>query len=244
MDGTEIRCLDHGFVRLDGSMADDWSVVNAARVSFNRQEDRPVADGPLDQEGYIEAAKVAEKNAGLINFLMKNRHGTPFEHNAFRFHIKCPIFVAREWMRHRIGSFNEWSGRYSKLEAEFYVPSYVRRQTGKPGAYTFEEVDPGDTKGIQKIIERSSKESFYNYEWMMDQEGIAKEVARMVLPVNIYTQFYWTINARSLMNFISLRSDEQAMFEIRQYSQALEKLFEEKMPVTYKFFVEGGRVAP
>lgn len=241
-----IEVLDHGFVRLDGSMADDWSVVNAARVSFNKQKDSPIID-PRRIEDYAllnEEDLFTPKEEGLIRFLMQNRHGTPFEHNAFRFHIKCPIFVAREWMRHRIGSFNEWSGRYSKLEAEFYIPSYVRRQTGKPGAYTFEEVDPGDAKGIQKIIERSSKESFYNYEWMMDQEGIAKEVARMVLPVNIYTQFYWTINARSLMNFISLRSDEQAMFEIRQYSQALEKLFEEKMPVTYKFFVEGGRVAP
>ena len=124
---TTIRVLDHGFVRLDESMASDLSVVNAARVSFARRK-----------------AEMDESDEGLIRFLMRDRHGTPFEHNAFRFHIRCPIFVAREWFRHRVGSFNEFSMRYAKATDEFYVPEAedVRSQVGKPGAYSFEAVDP------------------------------------------------------------------------------------------------------
>ena len=115
-----IRVLDHGFVRLDGVMASDLSVVNGARVSFARRKD-----------------EMDDSDAGLIRFLMRERHGTPFEHNAFRFHIRCPIFVAREWMRHRVGSFNEFSLRYAKATEDFYVPEPedVRTQVGKPGAY-------------------------------------------------------------------------------------------------------------
>src|ERR687883_760928 len=121
-----IRVLDHGFVRLDDAMADDLSVVNGARVSFARRKEE------LD-----------ESDEGLIRFLMRDRHGTPFEHNAFRFHVRCPLFVAREWFRHRVGSFNEFSMRYAKATDEFYVPEPedVRTQVGKPGAYSFEPVD-------------------------------------------------------------------------------------------------------
>src|SRR3954467_3763972 len=121
-----IHVLDHGFVRLDDAMASDLSVANAARVSFARRKEE------LD-----------EADEGLIRFLMRDRHGTPFEHNAFRFHVRCPIFVAREWFRHRIGSFNEFSMRYAKATDEFYVPEPedVRSQVGKPGAYSFEPVD-------------------------------------------------------------------------------------------------------
>src|SRR5256714_7830818 len=120
-----IRVLDHGFVRLDGAMASDLSVVNGARVSFARKKD-----------------EMDESDEGLIRFLMRDRHGTPFEHNAFRFHIRCPIFVAREWMRHRVGSFNEFSMRYAKASDDFYVPEPedVRTQVGKPGSYSFEPV--------------------------------------------------------------------------------------------------------
>src|SRR2546428_14145148 len=118
-----VRVLDHGFVRLDDAMADDLSVVNGARVSFARRKE-----------------EMDDKDRGLIRFLMRDRHGTPFEHNSFRFHIRTPIFVMREWIRHRVSSFNEESGRYHKLEEEFYVPSpgAVRSQVGKPGAYFFE----------------------------------------------------------------------------------------------------------
>src|ERR1700756_5638570 len=122
-----INVLDHGFVRLDGVLASDLSVVNAARVSFARRKE-----------------EMDDADAGLIRFLMRERHGTPFEHNAFRFHVRCPIFVAREWFRHRVGSFNEFSMRYAKATDDFYVPEPedVRSQVGKPGAYTFEQVDP------------------------------------------------------------------------------------------------------
>ena len=122
----QIDVLDHGFVRLDASMADDLSVVNSARVSFAQH-----------------SSEMTEREEGLIRFLIRERHGSPTEHNAFRYHIKCPIFVCREWQRHRIGSFNEWSARYSQLEPEFYLPAAedVRTQVGKPGSYSFEPVD-------------------------------------------------------------------------------------------------------
>src|SRR5215218_9663354 len=122
-----IEVLDHGFVRLDDAMATDLSVVNAARVSFARRKE-----------------EMDDSDAGLIRFLMRDRHGTPFEHNSFRFHIRAPIFVAREWMRHRIGSFNEFSMRYAKATDDFYVPDPddVRTQVGKPGAYSFDPVPP------------------------------------------------------------------------------------------------------
>src|SRR3954469_1395192 len=138
--GREIAVLDHGFVRLDAAMADDLSVVNAARVSFaQRSED------------------MDERATGLIRFLIRERHGPPFEHNSFRFHVKCPIFVAREWMRHRTNSFNEWSARYSQLEPEFYLPPAedVRTQVGKPGAYTFDPVEPAlaeETREAQRAV--------------------------------------------------------------------------------------------
>src|SRR5213595_4069413 len=133
-----IRVLDHGFVRLDGSMATDLSVVNAARVSFARRKE-----------------EVDEADEGLIRFLMRDRHGTPFEHNAFRFHIRCPIFVAREWMRHRVGSFNEFSMRYAKASDDFYVPEAedVRSQVGKPGAYSFEPVSPEVAEETQEKLQ-------------------------------------------------------------------------------------------
>jgi len=219
--------LDKGFVRLDNSMADDLSVVQSARVSFGK-----------------EARDMGEPEIGLINFLMKNRHGTPFEHNAFRFHIKCPIFVAREWMRHRIGSFNEWSGRYSKLEAEFYLPKRLRTQVGKPGAYTFEEVEDDVLNRIwTDTMVGSQEHAWDSYDFLL-RVGVAKEVARMILPLNIYTQFYWTLNARALMNFLSLRNSEHAMLEIREYAKAIEELFYQEMPYTYAAFVENERIAP
>lgn len=222
----EISVLDKGFVRLDDAMASDLSVVNAARVSFNKRHD--------DME---------EGDDKLISFLLRNRHGTPFEHNSFRFHIKAPIFVAREWMRHRIGSYNEMSGRYTKLESDFYVPDYVRTQVGKPGAYTFEPVDEKVAEVARFDIEQSYRRAWTNYEAMIDM-GVAKEVARIVLPVGIYTQFYWTINARSLMNFISLRNANQALWEIKEYGKVIEEIFKKQMPITAQAFIENGRIAP
>ena len=225
----QIDVLDHGFVRLDASMADDLSVVNSARVSFAQH-----------------SSEMTEREEGLIRFLIRERHGSPTEHNAFRFHIKCPIFVCREWQRHRIGSFNEWSARYSQLEPEFYVPAAedVRTQVGKPGSYSFEPVDDGAGRAHARGAAGGLPSTPTTPTWTLLEQGVAKEVARNVLPVAIYTQFYWTVNARSLMNFVSLRNSETAQREIRRYAEAVEHFFAAKMPVTHAAFVANDRRAP
>jgi thymidylate synthase (FAD) len=223
-----IRLLDHGFVRLDGALADDLSVVNGARVSFARRKE--VMD---------------ESDEGLIRFLMRDRHGSPFEHNAFRFHVRCPIFVAREWFRHRIGSFNEFSLRYAKATDDFYVPEAedVRTQVGKPGSYRFEPVDPEVAETAREELKAVYDQAYETYTRLVEQ-GVARELARSVLPVGAYTQFYWTVNARALMNFVSLRNSEFAQLEIRRYAEAVESFFAELMPVTHAAFLANGRVAP
>ena len=223
-----IPVLDHGFVRLDEAMASDLSVANAARVSFARRKDE------LD-----------EADEGLIRFLLRERHGTPFEHNAFRFHVRCPIFVAREWFRHRIGSFNEFSMRYAKASDEFYVPAAedVRTQVGKPGAYTFEPVEPELAEATREQVEAVYRAAYATYARLVEQ-GVAREVARVVLPVGAYTEFYWTVNARALMNFVSLRNAEYAQREIRRYAEAVESFLAAKMPVSYAAFVANDRTAP
>ena len=223
-----IRVLDHGFVRLDGALADDLSVANAARVSFARRKDA------LD-----------EADEGLIRFLMRDRHGTPFEHNAFRFHVRCPMFVAREWFRHRIGSFNEFSMRYAKATEDFYVPEAadVRSQVGKPGSYTFETVDAELAERTRAELSAAYAQAYAVYERLVDA-GVARELARSVMPVGAYTQFFWTVNARSLMNFVSLRAAETAQLEIRRYADAVEAFFARKMPVTHAAFVANSRTSP
>src|SRR5919201_6908123 len=220
-----IRVLDHGFVRLEDSMANDLSVVNAARVSFPKHK-----------------TEMSDADEGLIRFLMRDRHGTPFEHNSFRFHIRCPIFVAREWFRHRIGSFNEFSMRYAKATDDFYVPAPedVRTQVGKPGAYTFETVEPELAESTREKLESVYRTAYAAYEELVEA-GIAREIARCVLPVGAYTEFFWTINARALMNFVSLRAADTAQREIRYYAEAVESFLAEKMPVTYEAFVANDR---
>jgi thymidylate synthase (FAD) len=223
-----VPVLDHGFVRLDGAMADDLSVANSARVSFGRRKEE------LD-----------DADRGLIAFLMRDRHGTPFEHNAFRFHIRCPIFVAREWFRHRVGSFNEFSMRYARATDDFYVPEAddVRSQVGKPGAYSFEPVDAELAEETRERLREVYETAYATYEELVER-GVARELARAVLPVGAYTEFYWTVNARSLMNFLSLRAAEAAQREIRQYAEACETFLAAQMPVTYEAFIANGRTAP
>ena len=223
-----IQVLDHGFVRLDGAMADDLSVVNGARVSFARRK-----------------TELDDSDAGLIRFLMRDRHGTPFEHNAFRFHVRCPIFVAREWFRHRVGSFNEFSMRYARATDDFYLPEPedVRSQVGKPGAYSFEPVSEEVAETTREELLAVYEHAYATYERLVEQ-GVARELARAALPVGAYTEFFWTVNARSLMNFVSLRAAETAQREIRRYADAVERFFEERMPITYQAFVANGRVAP
>ena len=231
----EIKFRSDMTVQLVNSMANDNAVVMAARVSTGASS------------GYD-----AVKDAGLINYLMRDRHGSPFEHNAFTFYIEAPIFVFREFMRHRIASYNEESGRYKELAPVFYYPNAERKlvQQGKPGAYTFVEGTPEQHAQIQDAIVDSSEHAYAEYKWLLDK-GIAREVARVVLPVNIYSSMYVTMNARALMNFLSLRTlhpDSKVpsfpQREIEMVAEQMEKFFAEKMPATYEAFNKNGRVAP
>ena len=222
-----IRVLDHGYVHLLASNASDLDVVNAARASFNSRQSK------MDQRG-----------EGLVNFLMRERHGTPFEHNFFKFEIRAPIVVNREWFRHRIGSFNEESGRYSEINPVFYSPrTRVRTQVGKPGAYKFERVSASKDDHWSSAIEEANTSAYLLYRAMLD-DGVAKEVARLVLPLSTYSTFVWSVNARSIMNFLSLRNDPNAMEEIREFAKAVEIYFTREMPVTARCFNENGRCAP
>ncbi len=222
-----VQVLDKGFLALDGALASDLAVVNAARVSFNAQ-----------------SQDMGERDEGLIRFLMRNRHGSPFEHGSFRFLVKAPLAVVREHHRHRAGhSYNEWSGRYSKIDPEFYVPEFVRTQIGKPGAYAFEPVDEETRASTREEIERSGREAFAAYERLLER-GVAKEVARLVLPLSTYTKYYWSCNPRSLMHFCSLRNHPDAQFEIREYASAAESFLEKLMPVTHASYLANDRTAP
>jgi thymidylate synthase (FAD) len=223
-----IPVLDHGFVRLDEAMADDLSVVNGARVSFARHK-----------------TEMDDSDAGLVRFLMRERHASPFEHAVFRFHVRCPIFIAREWFRHRWSSFNEFSMRYAKATEDFYIPEPddVRTQVGKPGAYSFEPVADEVADATREELRQVYETAYGAYERLVEL-GVARELARAVLPVGAYTEFYWTVNARSLMNFLSLRNAEAAQREIRRYAEACERFFADRMPVTHEAFVAAGRVAP
>ena len=222
-----VHVLDKGFLALDGALASDLAVANGARVSFN------------------QASQVlGERDEGLIRFLMRDHHGSPFEHGYFRFIVKAPIFVVREHHRHRAGhSYNEWSGRYSKMKAEFYIPDNVRSQVGKPGAYRFEPVDEATRAATREEIESQGASAFAAYERMLEL-GVAKEVARSVLPLNMYTTYYWSCNPRSLMHFCSLRNSEFAQYEIREYARAAEEFLRRQMPVTHAAFVANDRTAP
>lgn len=255
--GAEMVHEPHGFVRLVGHYGTDLGVVNCARVSFRKESDwkQPV----FDPEHQYYRRELEESDEGLINFLMKNKHGTPFEQNYFQFHIRAPIFVFREWHRHRIGiSINEESGRYVQLKPDFYLPDddHVRVQEGKPGHYTYVPkghevmgsngpVYSTQTYGdhTRSALERGYLAVYGTYEHLLEL-GIAKEIARACLPVAIYSQMYWTCNARSLMNFLALRNSPRALREIKDYAQVMEVIFAAEMPTTHAAFVANGRVAP
>lgn len=222
--------LDHGFVELvNHSPHDaDLMVANAARVSFNAWAD-----------------EMGDAEHGLVNFLMRDHHGTPFEHNLFTWRVKAPIFVFREWHRHRTGSISEWSARYSQLAPEFYVPAVedMRHQVGKPGSYTFEPLDPAEADGWRDMMTTQNDDAFNLYTDMLT-EGVAKEVARTILPVATYTQMLWSVNARNLMGFLQLRNSPHAQLEIRRFAEAMETIWSEVMPRTAECFAEHGRVKP
>jgi thymidylate synthase (FAD) len=220
--------LDHGHVELCGHFGGDLSVVNGARVSFGKQ-----------------VRHISDTDSKLIGFLMRERHGSPFEHNFFSFRVKAPIFVAREWVRHRIASWNEASGRYMELSGDFYVPDAenVRTRVGKPGNYAYEAIQEGMGSYFHDKVLRHGEYSYGLYKIALDA-GIAPEQARMLLPVNLYTEWIWSVNARSLMNFLSLRNAPPAQWEIQQYAKAIERFFEKKMPITHQAFMANGRQAP
>ena len=215
-----------GSVSIQDYMGDDCTIVNAARVSFNKHVDT-----------------VGEADRGLIRFLIENRHGTPFEHVTFTFHVHCPIFVAREWQRHRIGSFSEVSGRYSELEPVFWLPEQLRRQVGKAGAYTFEDITDGFVHAEGRDgISFAYENAWASYQYLIEM-GVAKEVARAVLPVGTFTQFYWSVNLRSLFNFLSLRNAPQAQAEIRELAQDVETLVSHRLPETMAAWRTAGGTA-
>ncbi|MEU0674510.1 FAD-dependent thymidylate synthase [Streptomyces sp. NPDC006172] len=226
-------------VELVKHSATDSDVATAARVSTIGGSHERVVD--------------LEKDAGLINFLMRDRHGSPFEHTSFTFYVEAPLFVAREHFRHRSGwSYNEESGRYKELAPVFYVPGQGRNlvQVGKPGAYTFEPGAPILGLYTRSTMDDAYREAFDAY-YALLSAGVAREVARMVLPVGIFTSYYATCNARSLMHFLGLRTKSQsATFpsfpqrEIEMVAELMEDHLAEQMPLTYGAFNANGRVAP
>jgi len=198
---VKISVLDDiGYAELVDAMASDLAVVNAARVSYSK-----------------ESRELDQRDVRLIGFLMREKHGSPFEHNSFRFRIKAPLFVARQWQRHRMASYNEQSGRWTEFEPEFYSPDEKYRKWNE--------------LAYQEYLDRLA-------------DGEPKERARMVLGTSLYTTFWYTVNARSLMNFIALRTGETAQSEIRQYANVLEHSLRILMPVTWAAFDRCGRAAP
>jgi thymidylate synthase (FAD) len=225
-----MKVLDNynGFVNLEDFMGGDLRVVNSAKVSNQKR-----------------SYEMGTEEARLINYLMKHRHGSPFEHSYFTFYARAPLFVVREWQRHRIGSFNEMSGRYVEFDPEFYYPDQWRvpAATNKQGSVIPEDYDNDWGRSITNDYEDAVLDAYKVYRYLL-KSGVAKEMARMVLPLSLYTEFFWTVNARSLMNFLSLRTGEDAQWEIRQYANAIEVVFSEKMPHTWDAWRANGKVAP
>jgi thymidylate synthase (FAD) len=239
MDG-DIETRSDMVVELIKAAAGDADVLWAARVSTK------------GESSLAEIEADPERSKGLINYLMRDRHGTPFEHSSMTFYIKAPIFVFREFMRHRTFSYNEESGRYRKLEPVFYVPGADRKlvQEGRPGKYVFVDGTPEQHKLVSEATRESYRQSYRAYTEMLDA-GVAREVARSVLPVGLYSSMYATCNARSLMNFLSLRTKrEDSTFpsfpqrEIEMVAEQMERLWAELMPLTHAAFEANGRVAP
>ena len=226
------KILDHGFVRVIDYMGNDTSIVQAARVSYGK------------------GTKKLNQDKSLINYLISHRHSTPFEMNEIKFHVKLPIFVARQWIRHRTANVNEYSARYSILDKEFYIP---KRENLKPQSKSNNqgrsgELDRDEIKSYAKIIMDNSKIGFENYSKLLNQDnsgkmiddskkGLARELSRMTLPLNSYTQWYWKIDLHNLMHFLSLRFDPHAQFEIRVYAEVMMEILKKWVPLTYEAFI-------
>ena len=210
--------LDKGFVRLVEFSGGDLRVVQAARVSFGA------------------TLKDETRDKVLIEYLLQHSHFSPFEHSTFQFHIKCPIFVARQWMRHRWCSYNEISARYTEVKDEFYIPEKFRVQDTENRQGSLDAA-PGKDRELIEKYSACINQCHGAYKELI-AAGVSREMARMLLPVSQYTQFYWTVNARSLMNFISLRTDAHAQWEIQQYANAISEVFKNKMPWSWEAFAK------
>ncbi|WP_215761376.1 FAD-dependent thymidylate synthase [Acetobacter sp. P1H12_c] len=223
--------LDHGFLRVIDYMGDDSAIVQAARVSYGRG-----------------TRKVSE-DAGLIRYLMRHRHSSPFEMCEMKFHVKLPIFVARQWIRHRMASVNEYSARYSILDSEFYIPApdHMAAQSAVNRQGRGDVLAPDAAAAVMDILRDDAIRTYRNYETMLSTEedgyGLARELARINLTVNTYTQWYWKIDLHNLMHFLALRLDPHAQYEIRVYAEAMLKILHAWVPQTAAAFEDYRRGA-
>jgi len=243
---SEIKFRSDVTVELVRSSASDSDVLFAARVSTQGEQSLEAAASRVD------ASEDEKRSKGLINYLMRDRHGSPFEHNSLTFYVQAPIFVFREFQRHRIASYNEESGRYKELSPVFYVPGPDRNliQIGKTGSYDFIPGTAEQTALVEQESRTASIQAYEAYQRMLEA-GVAREVARIILPLNIYSSMYVTMNSRALMNFLSLRTKREGTHcpsfpqrEIEMCAEKMEDFWAELMPYTYASFNENGRVAP
>jgi thymidylate synthase (FAD) len=225
--------LDHGFVRVVDYMGDDAAVVQAARVSYGR------------------GTKRVSEDKGLINYLMRHRHTTPFEMCEIKYHVKLPIFVARQWIRHRTANVNEYSARYSILDNEFYVPApeHLAAQAATNRQGRGEVLEAEAAAQVLHLLREEAGRAYRGYADLLNEDekgaridparpGLARELARMNLSLNFYTQWYWKIDLHNLMHFLSLRADAHAQYEIRAYAEVMLKTLERWVPLTYAAFLE------
>lgn len=219
--GKEIKVLDHGFIRVVDAMGDDSSITQAARVSYGT------------------GTKTKSEDRSLIRYLMRHKHTSPFEMCEIKLHLKMPMCIGEQWIRHRTANVNKISGRYSILDADFYIPNLenLEKQSNINKQGREEIIDQDLGKSIQDIMLDHSQKAYENYNILL-KIGVAREIARMVLPANIYTQFYWKIDLHNLLHFIRLRSHPTAQYEIRVYSEFLEDIVKEWCPNTYEAFVD------
>ena len=228
-----IPILDHGFIRVVDYMGDDSSIVQSARVSYGK------------------GTKKVSTDSGLIKYLMRHRHSTPFEMCEIKYHVKLPIFVARQWIRHRTANVNEYSARYSILDKEFYLPSKenLAAQSTSNRQGRGKVINGKQADNILEILKKDAEQTYNNYETMLNErydgttideesQGLARELARMNLTLNTYTQWYWKTDLLNLLNFLSLRADSHAQYEIRAYAQAMTETLKKWVPITFEAFMD------
>ena len=218
-----IPVLDHGFVRVVDYMGDDAAICQAARVSYGK------------------GTKSVQNDEGLIRYLMRHWHSTPFEMSEVKLHVKLPVFVARQWIRHRTANVNEYSARYSILDREFYIPApeHVAAQSVVNNQGRGETLTGEEAARVLDILKSDSERSYNNYQAMISddgQQGLARELARMNLPANIYTQWYWKVDLHNLLHFLRLRADAHAQYEIRVYADAICSVVADWVPYAYAAF--------